>query len=429
MANTAAALAASDADAPGRMGDVRRSNLALVLGRVAKAPSESHLTRAQIAAATGLTKASVSSLVLDLLQSGIIRETGINPQGDRGRPGVGLELNPVQCVLGMEINVDYISAGLVNLSGALLLHQKMERDNRNSPSPLVVAALTGVVGELLTAARSQGITVLGAGLAVPGLVDSRTGTVTMAPNLGWDAETLDLSALSSVAPSGVALFNEANAAALAEVSRKPFGDSDFLFVSGEVGVGGGLIIGSELFTGPRGHAGELGHVVVQPGGDRCSCGGTGCLETVAGQDALIAAAGIVPEPISHPGTSTAHDIPSGHQASGHSRSDALSKLKSALIAGDPAALAAVASAGVHLGVAVASTARLFNISSVVLSGHFATLGDWIKPALSKSLATYAPGVVSPENITLSALGPTAALVGAAGSVARSILAAPNIMGP
>lgn len=401
------------------MGDVRRSNLALVLGRIAQSDSGTHLTRAQVAAATGLTKASVSSLVLDLLDAGIIREIGLNPQGERGRPGVGLELNPARGMMGMEINVDYISAGLTDLSGLLLLQETRERDNRNSPAGSVVAALAALAADLRGSAQAHGVRVLGGGLAVPGLVDARTGTVIMAPNLGWAMEALDLGALLPDVPLGTTLFNEANAAALAELRHRPAGGADFLFVSGEVGVGGGLVIGSELFTGPDGHAGELGHVVVQPEGTACSCGGTGCLETVAGQDAIFAAAGI---PARAPSSARSF---SDRAASGPSRSESLSELLTALAEGDAAALKAVSRAGHYLGVAVASTVRLLNISSVVLGGHFAILGEWIRPALSDSLAKYAPGKVLAENISLSAVGQAGALLGAAGSVVRSLVEAPH----
>lgn len=419
MANPAAAAGAHDAGTPGSMSDVRRGNLALVLGRIAQSDSGTHLTRAQVAAATGLTKASVSSLVLDLLDAGLVRETGLNPQGERGRPGVGLELNPSRGVMGMEINVDYISAGLTDLSGTLLLEETRERDNRNSPAGAVVAALAALAAELSGSARAQGVGVLGGGLAVPGLVDARTGTVITAPNLGWAMEALDLGALLPGMPLGTTLFNEANAAALAELRYRPAGAADFLFVSGEVGVGGGLVIGSELFTGPDGHAGELGHVVVQPDGTACSCGGTGCLETVAGQDAIFAAAGI---PAGAPSSGRSS---SDQAASGPSRSESLSELLSALAEGDAAALTAVSRAGHYLGVAVASTVRLLNISSVVLGGHFAILGEWIRPALADSLAKYAPGKVLPESISLSAVGQAGALLGAAGSVVRSLVEAPH----
>jgi predicted NBD/HSP70 family sugar kinase len=405
MANTAPAPALSDAGAPGNMGDVRRSNLALVLGRVAQSPSGSHLTRAQIAASTGLTKASVSSIVLDLLDAGILREIGLNPQGERGRPGVGLELNRARGVIGMEINVDYIAAGVTDLSGAVVMQEFRELDNRDSESAPVLAALADLAAEVRAAAMEKGVEILGGGLAVPGLVDAATSTVIAAPNLGWQDIKLDLGRLIPRLPLGVTLFNEANAAALAELARGPAGRHDFLYVSGEVGVGGGLVIRSELFTGPEGHAGEVGHIVVDPEGSRCSCGGTGCLETVAGQDAIFLAAGIA--------------------GKGKARSESMAGLVAALGQGKPEALRAVERAGQALGVAVASTARVVNIGAVVLGGHFAVLERWLRPSLAESLARYAPGKVMPEHITTAAVGEGAAVLGAAGSVVRSLVDAPH----
>ncbi len=423
MASSAPAAGTPEAGTPGSMGDVRRGNLALVLGRIAMSGAGTHLTRAQIAVATGLTKASVSSLVLDLLDAGIVREIGLNPQGERGRPGVGLELNPARGVMGMEINVDYISAGVTDLAGNLLLQETREQDNRNATPGAVAAALADLAAGLRDTAEAQGVRVLGGGLAVPGLVDAKTGTVITAPNLGWNSAALELAVVLPDVPLGTTLFNEANAAALAELRYRPAGDEDFLFVSGEVGVGGGLVIGSELFTGPHGHAGELGHVVVQPDGTLCSCGGTGCLETVAGQDAIFAAAGITSQ--TGPGGPGASDLAPGSSGPGSSRSESLARLLTALAARDADALGAVARAGHYLGVAVASTVRLLNIPSVVLGGHFAILGEWITPALSDSLARYAPGKVPAGNISLSAVGQAGALLGAAGSVVRSLVEAPH----
>ena len=404
MVMPAPAVAGPGGTAPGSVGDVRRSNLALVLGAIADFPPGAHPSRAQLAAVTGLTKASVSSLVLDLLDTGIVREIGLNPQG-RGRPGVGLELNPGRAVMGMEVNVDYIAAAVVDLAGGVLVREVQDRDNRNSKDGPVMAALGVLAARVRSLAGEQGVEVLGGGLAVPGLVDPSTGRVLTAPNLGWAGVDLDLGALLPEAPLGVALFNEANAAARAELRHRPDGASDFLFVSGEVGVGGGLVIGSELFTGPGGHAGEVGHIVVDPDGGRCSCGGTGCLETVAGQDAIFEAAGI--------------------GSGGNSRSAAMAKLLQALDAGQPGALAAVERAGRSLGIALASTARVVNIASVVLGGHFAVLEPWLRGPLLEGLQTYAPGMYAAGQVSVSAVGESGALLGAAGSVIRSLVEAPH----
>ncbi|KRE72703.1 ROK family transcriptional regulator [Arthrobacter sp. Soil762] len=388
--------------APGRVGDVRRRNLSLVLDSIARTP-DAKPSRAQLSAATGLTKAAVSSLVADLVESGLVSEVGLYRDGERGRPGVGLELSTRRGVVGMEINVDYLSAGLLDLGGTLRIHRTLESGNRGQSPESVMSLLAGLVSDVAAEASAAGIMLLGGGLAVPGLVDSAAGTVATAPNLHWHGVALQLDRLLPDAPFGTVLHNEANCAALAELWYGHGLDfRDYLFISGEVGVGGGLVIGSELFAGPRGQAGEVGHMVVEPSGPDCSCGGHGCLESFAGQEAIFAEAGIAPG----------------------AASERLARLGEHLASGDPAALTAVARAGHYVGIAAASTARLMNLSAVVLGGHFTQMGPWIAPAVVESLADYAPGVVSPARVAVSELGQSAALLGAAGIALRSVLASP-----
>lgn len=396
---------------PGRIGDVRRGNLALVVNAIEATPrgrvqntAAVPVTRAQVAAATGLTKASVSSLVAELMNAGLVREVGLNRANERGRPGTGLELNGSLAVMGMEVNVDYIAVGLMDLAGKQHAQRMLERHNRGDAPGSVLNILKSLASDLRQEAGALGMTVLGGGLAVPGLVDSSSGTVVRAPNLGWTSTVLDLEGLLPGAPYGTRLHNEANSAALAELwYGQGTGMRDYLFVSGEVGVGGGLVLNSELFTGPGGHAGELGHVVVDPGGPPCSCGGHGCLETFAGQEAVFAEAGI----------------------GGESTSGRIHRLLGALSEGDKRATAAVERAGHHLGIAVVSTVRLMSLSEVVLGGSFSLLADWIRPSLLGALAEHAPGAVNPADVVVSTLGQSAALLGAAGSCIRGILEEPH----
>ena len=235
----------------------------------------------------------MSSLVAELVDAGLVAVSGATRDGERGRPGVGLELSTRRGVVGMEINVDYISAGLLDLGGTLRILRTLECGNRGQPPESVMALLAGLVNGVAAEASAAGIVILGGGLAVPGLVDSASGTVASAPNLQWRAVALQLDRLLPDAPFGTVLHNEANCAALGE-NRYGHGldFQDYLSVSGEVGVGGGLVIGSELFAGPHGQAGEVGHMVVEPSGPDCSCGGHGCLETFAGQEAIFSEAGI-----------------------------------------------------------------------------------------------------------------------------------------
>lgn len=388
--------------APGRVEDIRRQNLALVLNLIRP---QFRCTRAELAEQTGLTKASVSSLVAELLETGLIEEVGVSRGGERGRPGMGLVLNAHRGALGAEVNVDYLAVGVVDLLGELRFTETMERRNPGSSPEDVMAELFSMAGRATKAAASAGIVLLGGGLAVPGLVDPARGDVVAAPNLGWQNARLSgaLESLLPGAPFGVVLSNEANSAALAELWYGQ-GSSfrDYLYVSGEVGVGGGLVFGAELFNGPRGHAGEIGHMVVEPTGVRCSCGGRGCLETVAGQEAVFSAAGI----------------------SGESMARRMAQLLQALDAGATQALDAVERAGQALGVAVVSATRLVNVSVVIIGGHFAALQPWIRPALLRSLEDFGPGVVPAERVIFSGLGRTAALRGAAGGSLRTAAARP-----
>ncbi|WP_442016185.1 ROK family transcriptional regulator [Paenarthrobacter sp. 2TAF44] len=386
--------------APGRVGDVRRRNLSLVLDSIAR-NGDAKPSRAQVAAGTGLTKAAVSSLVADLVESGLVSEVGLYRDGERGRPGQGLELSSRRGVVGMEINVDYLAVGLVDLGGNLRFSSTVESRNRGLKPGAVMEHLGELADQAKAAAAAEGITILGGGLAVPGLVDEQRNIVLSAPNLHWEHEQLDPQALLEDAPLGVRLSNEANSAALGELWYGD-GPADFLYVSGEVGVGGGVIIGSELYTGPGGSAGELGHIVVHPEGPSCSCGGAGCLETFAGQEAVFEAA----------------RIPEG------SLGERTELLLAALAADEPHAKRAVRDAGRYLGIALASSARLMDIEAVVLGGHFAVLADWLKPAVLSSLERYAPGLLEPESLTVSRLEHSGTLLGAAGQVIRAVIESP-----
>ncbi|MFJ6537586.1 ROK family protein [Paenarthrobacter sp. NPDC091711] len=390
----------NEAAAPGRVGDVRRRNLSLVLDSIART-GDAKPSRAQLAAGTGLTKAAVSSLVADLVESGLVSEVGLYRDGERGRPGQGLELSSRRGVVGMEINVDYLAVGLVDLGGNLRFHSTVESRNRGLAPAKVMERLGLLTAEVKAEAAAANIAILGGGLAVPGLVDEQRNLVLSAPNLHWEQEELNPRALLEGAPLGVRLSNEANSAALGELWYGT-GQPDFLYVSGEVGVGGGVIIGSELYTGPGGTAGELGHIVVHPDGPGCSCGGTGCLETFAGQEAIFEAAG----------------TPQG------SLGERTELLLAALAAQEPRATQAVHDAGRYLGVALASSARLMDIEVVVLGGHFAVLAEWLRPALLTSLERYAPGLLDPGNLTVSTLEHSGTLLGAAGQVIRSVIESP-----
>lgn len=387
---------------PKRVGDVRRQNLSLIMHRLEEA---GQITRAQLAAETGLTKASVSSLVADLMSAGLLSEVGLNRAGERGRPGLGLRLNTAAAALGMEINVDYIAVGVLDFAGNLHFHAVQEQLNSAMPAERVLFSLQELARTALEQAEADGMKIHAGGLAVPGLVEAATRRILTAPNIGW--RNVDVAQwaddLVPAGSFGTAVFNEANSAALAELWYGQGRTMDnYLFISGEVGIGGGIIISSELFEGPAGNAGEIGHIVVEPGGPECSCGGSGCLERYAGQEAIFSQAGV----------------------DGGNTVERMSALLDSLDKGDARATMAVERAGHYLGVAAASTFRLLNLDAVVLGGHFAALQQWIIPAFRAGVDRHAPALLPADGVVVSGIGSRAAVLGAAGSRIRTVLQQP-----
>ncbi|WP_328450892.1 ROK family transcriptional regulator [Amycolatopsis sp. NBC_00438] len=369
--------------------EMRARNLEVVLGEVSR---NGPLTRAALAELTGLTKSTVSKLVGDLVDAGLLAETGPARVGERGRPGVDVVLSGARIAsLGLEINVDYLAVRVLDLTGAVRFAARRDRDNRGSRPKKVLAELQALADEAITDARRLGLDLAGAVLAVSGPVGD--GVLFSAPNLGWqDVRAADLLRL----PVPVELDNEANLAALGELWYGD-GERDFLYVSGEVGIGAGLVVDGELFAGSRGLAGELGHVVVTPDGPACRCGGSGCLETYAGQEALLAAG----------------------------KTPTVAALLAALVEGDREALDACAAAGRALGVALASAVNLLDLDRIVLGGVFTPLYPWLAEPVADVLAARLGGLRgAPPVLTASRLGGDAATLGAAGRVVHRVLADP-----
>ena len=288
-------MAGASGDLPLRPREMRDRNRALVLDAVAR---HEPVTRAQLAARTGLTKSSVSSIVQELLAARLVVEQGAQRGGDLGRPGTALTLaRDGLAGLGLEVNVDYLAACVVDLARRTRVQYVEVGDNRARDPAAVVELLVRLAGAAVAAAGTQGLTISATCVAVPGLVDQETGAVVRAPNLDWSGVPLR-QLLAGRVPSAltpVLVENEANVAALGELW---FGDGaglgDFVRISGEIGVGAGIVVAGQLFRGAHGHAGELGHTTLEPDGAACACGGRGCLELFAGQEAILRRAGLDP---------------------------------------------------------------------------------------------------------------------------------------
>jgi predicted NBD/HSP70 family sugar kinase len=389
---------------------VRRHNLGVVLRHVSEHGPRS---RATIALETGRNKTTVSSRVTELIGLELLVERGLEQRGTVGRPGQVVELSGSGVVaLGLEINVDYLAVRALDLTGAERHRSLDVRDNRRVQVHEVLDRLGALASKALEEVQLEGLRPVGATVALPGLVDAARGALLVAPNLGWnDVAVVDeLHERLSGPAFPLAADNEANLAALAELwEGTARGLSDVLYVSGEIGVGAGIIVSGELFRGSQGFGGEFGHMTVDPSGRPCACGSRGCLETLAGLEPLLEAAGLDPADAA---TTTGSGEP-------------VSQLAGRARMGDQQALDALREAGRWLGIGIASAANLLNFQAVVLGGFFAQLATWLAAPIAHELEAH---VLASQwgvpRLLPSTLGPEAAVRGAAAQSLRRVLTDP-----
>jgi predicted NBD/HSP70 family sugar kinase len=309
------------------------------------------------------------------------------------------------------VDVDALAVCALGLDGAVRAHRQVARDHRDlSPAAVLhgAAALTeDLLGEVGTRA-------LGVGLALPALLGEpdgaggpvasvgradRRGPVTgegpvvlHAPNLPRLNGTRPAADLAARLRLPVTAGNEATLGALAHLDVAP----DLVYVSGGMGVGGGIVLGGAVYPGSRGGAGELGHVVVDRDGPACGCGGRGCLEQYAGTRALLADAG-APD---------------------------LDALDAALARGDARAVAAAGRAGEALGVGLATVLNVLDVPVVVLGGALARLAPAVLPRVRAELARRCVAPV-PVRVVVSDRGEDAAVRGAAEAVLAAVVRDPD----
>ncbi|MEJ1198519.1 MULTISPECIES: ROK family transcriptional regulator [unclassified Streptomyces] len=375
---------------------MRRRNLARVMHTVS---AEGPLSRAAVASRIGLTRAAVSTLVDELIRSGLLEELGPERPGRVGRPGSALAVSAHgPAGIGAEVGVDHLAVCAVDLRGRVRSRVVRYGSNRGrSPEP-VLEQLTGLVRQVVAEVEAEGLWPAGLAVAVPGLVARDARTVVRAPNLDWhDAD------LGALLPRDLPLTvaNEANFGALAELWLGDGTPRDFLHVSAEIGIGAAVVVDGRLLRGTRGFAGELGHVPVRPDGPECACGGRGCLEQYAGEKAVLRAAGMEPG------------------------EDRVGLLAGRAAEGDEAVRRALHEAGTALGIALTGAVNLLDPESVVLGGALAGLAPWLLPSLRDELARRTAGPVCP--VSVSDLGPQGPLLGAAHSVMRAVLDDPTVV--
>ena len=392
---------------------LRRSNLSLVLRHLSAAGPRS---RARIAQETGLTKATVSSLVGELAERGLVRDGDLE-RGALGRPGYQVEVRGSgACGIGIEVNVDYVAAMVVDLAGRVVSSERLSLDGPRVGPIGVLDQVARLVERCCDVGAAESGHVAGVTIALPGGVDIEQGTLTYAPNLGW-REVPVVTALAERLQRGVTLRvdNEANLAALGEYrAGSAAGTPDLLLLTGEVGVGGGVIAGGRLLRGGRGYGGEVGHMLLDPKGEICGCGRRGCWETLVGLGPLLRAAAGPGDPLRDPTTDLDR------------RLDELTRRATAL---DARTLAALEQVGTWLGIGASLLVNVLNPSVLVLGGYFARMGPWLVEPVRRELTGH---VVAPAaggcRVEISTLAFSAAVRGGALTALEAVLDDPTSVG-
>ena len=252
--------------------DARRHHRSLLLQHLFR---EGPASRADLARASGLTRVTVSDLVGEMLADGLVAELGAPAESRVGKPPtlVGLASDSHH-VIALDLSeTDRMSGAVVNLAGTVLARHEVHVDGAVGEE--AVALVLRLAADLVAMTDRP---VLGIGVGSPGVVGT-DGTVIDAPNLAWTDTPLSARLAES---TGLPVFvaNDANTAVLGEHTFGESGDGGLMVLRVGTGVGAGFVIGGSLLHGHLGAAGEIGHVVVDPGGERCACSRTGCLETV-----------------------------------------------------------------------------------------------------------------------------------------------------
>lgn len=379
---------------------LRRSNLGLVLRLLRDAGPR---PRIQIAADTGLPKATVTNLVAELMERGLVREGGTERHGTVGRPSRTVELDGRSvCGIGVEINVDYLSLIAHDLRGGIAAERHIPLDTHGTGPQAVLDRMAQTIEEARSALRARGVHPVAVTVAAPGVIHAATGTVSYAPNIGWrDVAVVEglRERLGAGAPP-IGLENDAKLGAVAEyLVAAASGIHDLIYVTGETGVGGGIICEGRLLRGAAGFAGEIGHMPLDPGGQPCACGRAGCWETMVGLAALLRLAAAADDPVRDPTVDLV---------------ERLAELRRRADAGDGATLAALRRIAEGLALGLALLADVLNPRAVVLGGYFVHFGDYLIDPIRDA---FAERVMAPEaggcQVVLSSLGFSAAARGGA----------------
>lgn len=332
---------------------VKKNNKALVLQLIMH---REPISRADIAQISGLHKATVSSLVNELLEEELIYESGPG-ESSGGRRPVILHFNKVAgYAIGIDIGANYVLSVLTDLKGNIVLENN--HTVTQTPYPTIMNLVKSMIHSLMTNMPQSRYGVVGIGVGVPGIVN-KEGTVLLAPNLGWKNSDLkqDLEELFEVP---VIVENEANAGAFCEQKFGAGKDyENMVYISAGIGIGVGIFLNRELYQGKNGFSGEMGHMIIDMNGKPCNCGSQGCWEAYASEHALLEQAGSSIE--------TVLELAKNH---------------------DQTAQGLFKEVGKYLGIGINNIINTFNPDQVIIGNRLALAREWIEEPIKTTIENH-----------------------------------------
>lgn len=372
------------------------------------------ISRVRLAQRTGLSTTTITNLISELLESGIVAEEGLEQDADVtshaqrsvGRPRTALRLVPDSCyALGIHIGVGRVRVAVTDLLARPVASQVLYAAPEMAVET-VVAHISETAQAVIAASGAPREKLLGVGVGASGLVDIRTGVNILSPNLGWkNAPLHDWFAEQLGLP--VCVDNNVRAMALGEALFGLGQEVDALaFVYGRIGVGAGFVFRGQLFHGSGAGAGEIGHMtILTNGGEPCRCGNTGCLEPLVSEPVILEEALRLAD--RRPESALAHAL---HAAD----APAIDAVFAAARAGDDTARELLEARACYLGVALANLVNILNPNLIILGGLFAQGADLLLPTARAVMQERAfANLGAHVRLEITGFGQQAGVIGAA----------------
>lgn len=339
------------------------------------------ISRAEVARVTNLTRTTVSDVVNNLLEEGLVEEVGRGESIGGKTPILLSIVADSRYLIGLNLAQDKFIGAIVNLRGEIKEMVEVPVSNGNGQNALEL--VYQIIDQLI---KKRIKPIVGIGVGTPGLVNTREGNIITAVNLEWQDLPLR-QLLEKKYKIPVSILNDSQATAIGEFvyGGAHARDENLIVINVKHGIGSGILVNGRLFQGDGGGAGEIGHVVVQENGELCRCGKRGCLETVSSLRATLSLLNV----------------------------KSVAEAKSAFDSGDERAIQVVKNTAHYLGISLANLIGILNIEKIIITGDMTCFGNVWLDEVNASMRNAALARLSENTkLELGALDYRACILGA-----------------